>query len=220
MPVGVRRAEHDRRGREQRLGNRRATCPRPAAEEHRDEQRQVAPGCRNQADARPEREAVARLDQEAAREDVVQPAAEQRDEHRDERFSLERLPDRQPEDVERDVAMEERVLVAERHALEEAEPRRASRRTPKTRGSARRAAEPQHRDAREPAAFERDRAAVDAGADDDLRPDERPPREAEIDRETTKNATTNVAANTRSCALMRRRNTPSKPSSRNHSQSV
>jgi hypothetical protein len=134
---------------------------------------------RNQPDPRPQRSAVARLDDEAAGKDVVQAAPDQRQDGRDHRLLTDDLKHRKREHVEGDVPAEQRIAIAERHRMEGAEPgqpvvgARQSERQPDHER------DPQ-RQARQPPAVDGDLLAVDAAAEHDVWPDECPPGEPDI----------------------------------------
>ena len=128
---------------------------------------------------RPRAGAAPRRNHETARQDVEQPAPDQRQQRDQQRLLAHRLPHRQPEDVERDVAPEQRIALAERHAVEEAQPAEPVGRAREPEQDAQHAGA-RHRERADHPALHRDRAAVLAGTDDDVRAGEGAAGEVEV----------------------------------------
>ena len=142
VDVRVRRAECNGgcRLREERARQLEPGAPRHQAEDDRAQDPQVTARGGNQPDPRPERDAMTRFDDEAPGQHVGQTAADERQHGRDHRLLTNDLEDGQLEDVERDVAIEERIALAKRHRVERAEPGEPVRRTGEARARARRRA--------------------------------------------------------------------------------
>ena len=133
----------------------------------------MPPRRRHQPDPGPRGQARARLDDEAAGEHVVEQAAEQRHERHDERLAADRLINRELEDVEPDLTAEERIPMAERRGVEDAQPHQPVGGT-RERDDEREQQRHRHRHAGKLTTLERNLAAVGARPEHDVRTLERP----------------------------------------------
>ena len=171
--VGVGRAEDHRRrvaagGRDERAGHVEPRAPGHQREGHGDEPDQMRARARREAHGRKERDAEARRDRHRAREHVDAAGAGQCEQREREGQLADRLEDRQPEDVEAHVVMEQRVLRAERYRAEEHRPahpvgrgRHGEHRRDDDRAD--------RRETRQAGAFDGHGLAVGAGAEDQAR---------------------------------------------------